>query len=112
MNPIAKERRRSEKIKVRLLVLWIVIFTVAVGYNFRRLNEEDNINANLLEQIQESRVESCVRTYTVIQAILDEAGTNPKIDAIGRARLSRMREFANPDNCEAQVSIEKIDMEG
>jgi len=102
---VAKERRRATRWKVRALVAWIIIFTAVVIYSIHRQNDLADENRNLIALMQESRTESCVRTYTVMQAILSVALENTRLDVIGRQRINRMRELANPENCIAQTAI-------
>jgi hypothetical protein len=110
----------------RLLSIWIVLFSLAMILAYHDANRasqeaehaaakaesaaKENVrlsreNRKLLGKIQDSRTESCTRTYTVIQQILDISTAGRSIDAVARIRLNRMRELANPDNCPAQTSL-------
>lgn len=80
-----KDRRRRDLWFRRVLITWVIVFTIAVGWSIRKERENTDKLANntqnvaaLVKQnkeritdIQQSRVESCKSIYESFHAVFD-----------------------------------------
>lgn len=80
-----RERSKREIYMRRALIIWIILFTAAVGYSIRSLRENSEAqrkssvevknlvkqNKERISEIQQSRLESCKANYQSFHAVFD-----------------------------------------
>jgi hypothetical protein len=92
-----KNEKRAHLFRYGFTV-WIVVFTIVVAFSIRVQREQTN-------EIQQSRLSSCERTYSVIRELLAASIANRRLSPAGEARYQQLLAIANPEKCNVQVGV-------
>lgn len=88
----------------RVLTIWMVAFTILVFYGLNQSRIASHNNTERIQDIQQSRVQSCERNYKTLREVFipffpPKAGRTPEQER----NIKRFLKLTNPHKCVAQT---------